>query len=84
MSRELEENFELSQIWIRDPSIGELADENARRAKELLELNVLAIPIHAIVTPENELLSIYTYSPSKSADDYLEWLQAVRERWESR
>ena len=84
MSRELEDHFELSQIWIRDPSISELADENARRAKELLDLNVLAIPIHAIVTPKNELLSIYTYSPSKSADDYLEWLQAVRERWESR
>lgn len=82
MGREIQERFQPTQVWIRDPSNDDVAQENKRRAQALLGLNSLAIPIHALVTPENELLATYTYSPAGTSEEYVDWLRATRAAWE--
>lgn len=74
VGRELQ-HFVRRQVWIRDPKDPQ-ADARADRMKALV--GTIAIPVHAIVDSENNLLSETVYDPRGTADDYAEWLRAAR------
>ncbi len=72
VSRRLQD-FELSQIWIQDDDIKQLAREQLLRMKK--EYGTIAIPLHAIVDPDSgEVLGRLTFDPLMNANDYLDWL----------
>lgn len=72
MGRELKK-FELMQIWIADPKIGDLAERH--QARMLKEFDTLSIPLHVILGPDGKELARFTYSPLATADDYLKFLE---------
>jgi hypothetical protein len=73
--RRVVEDFELGQIWITDPNIAPLDEEQFARMKE--EFGTTSIPLHAIVDPfTNEELGRFRYDPLMKDTDYVEFLEA--------
>ncbi len=70
--RELEK-FERMQIWIFDPKLGPLADEQWDRMGK--EFGTNSIPLHVVVSPEGKELSRLDYDPTLSEARYLEFLR---------
>jgi hypothetical protein len=68
------ESFELGQIWITDPKLGDLEKEQRKRMKREFGRN--AIPLHVIVHPDTgKELGRIEYHPTISAKDYLKFLE---------
>lgn len=67
------EKFELMQIWITDPSLGDLAEKQAQRM--LKEFDTISIPLHVVLAPDGTELARFTYSPLATADDYVKFLE---------
>ena len=67
------EKFELMQIWIADPDIGDLAQKQAMRM--LSEFDTMSIPLHVVLAPDGTELARFTYSPLATADDYVKFLE---------
>lgn len=73
MRRELEK-FELMQIWITDPKLGDL--EVRQRTRMLDQFDTLSIPLHVILAPDGKELARFEYQgPLSSPEDYLEFLR---------
>ena len=67
------EKFELMQIWITDPSIGDLATKQFDRM--VAKFETPSIPLHVILAPDGTELARFTYSPIATADDYVKFLE---------
>ena len=67
------EKFELMQIWITDPSIGDLAEKHLQRM--LKQFDTPSIPLHVVLAPDGTELARFTYSPLATADDYVKFLE---------
>jgi hypothetical protein len=67
------ERFELMQIWIFDPKLGQLADEQWDRMGAQFGTN--SIPLHAVVSPEGKELSRLDYDPTLTEAQYLAFLR---------
>ena len=67
------EKFELMQIWITDPSIGDLATKQFERM--LKQFDTPSIPLHVVLAPDGTELARFTYSPLATADDYVKFLE---------
>jgi hypothetical protein len=74
--------FELGQIWITDPKIGDLADK--QRDRMLEQFDTVAIPLHVVVAPDGTTLARFTYSPLATPKDYVEFLQAGMAKYEAK
>jgi hypothetical protein len=74
--------FELMQIWIADPKIGDLAEKQATRMLE--QFDTLSIPLHVVLAPDGKELARFTYSPLATPEDYLEFLRKGMEAFEKR
>ncbi len=72
--RRIAETLELAQIWITDPKIAPLDEEQRKRMKKQFGTN--SIPLHVLVDPHTgkELLR-YQYDPLDGPDDYAEFLE---------
>jgi hypothetical protein len=81
VSREFEK-FELMQIWIADPKIGELAEKQSMRM--LSQFDTMAIPLHVVLAPDGTELARFRYSPLATAEDYLKFLREGMEKFEKR
>lgn len=68
------EKFELMQIWITDPKLGDLASKQFDRM--VLQFDTPSIPLHVILAPDGTELARFTYSPIVTADDYVKFLDA--------
>jgi pyridoxal/pyridoxine/pyridoxamine kinase len=67
------EKFERMQIWISDPTIGDLAEKQA--ARMLKQFDTMAIPLHVVLAPDGTELARFEYSPLATADDYVKFLE---------
>jgi hypothetical protein len=67
------EKFELMQIWIADPAIGDLAEKQA--ARMLQQFDTMSIPLHIVLAPDGTELARFDYSPLSTADDYVKFLE---------
>lgn len=72
VSRELRK-FELMQIWISDPKLGDLPEKQA--ARMLQQFDTMSIPLHVVLAPDGTELARFTYSPLMTADDYAKFLE---------
>jgi len=73
--RFIEENVEPAQIWISDPKIAPLDEEQRVRMKEQFRTN--SIPLHSLVDPRDGAeLARFKYDPRMDPEDYLEFLEA--------
>ena len=67
------EKFERMQIWIFDPKLGELADQQWDRMGAQFGTN--SIPLHVVVSPEGKELSRLDYDPTLTEERYLAFLR---------
>jgi hypothetical protein len=71
--RELDK-FELMQIWITDPQLGDKAFDQADRMAK--EFQYQSIPLHVIVDPSGRELARYVFQgPLSTPKEYLEFLE---------
>lgn len=67
------EKFERMQIWIFDPKLGKLADEQWDRMGAQFGTN--SIPLHAVVSPDGKEFSRLDYDPTLTEERYLAFLR---------
>lgn len=61
------------QIWIVDPTIEPLDEEQFDRMDE--QFGTTSIPLHAIVAPDGRILARLTYKPTLTEEQYLAFLK---------
>ena len=72
--RRITKKLELAQIWVRDPKISPLDEEQLERMVKQFRRD--AIPLHVMVDPHTgQELIRFKYSPLVDADDYVEFLE---------
>ncbi len=80
--RELDK-FELMQIWITDPKLGDLAGVQLRRM--LSEFDTISIPLHVVLGADGKELARFEYEgPLSSPEDYLAFLREGMAKFEGR
>lgn len=67
------DKFERMQIWIFDPKLGPLDDEQWDRMGAQFGTN--SIPLHVVLSPEGKELSRLDYDPTLTEERYLEFLR---------
>ena len=72
--RRVASTLELAQIWITDPKIAPLDEEQRVRMKT--EFHTNSIPLHVMVDPHTgKELVRFAYGPLIDAADYVEFLE---------